>query len=798
MLVPYRWLKDYVSTDLSVNEIAEKMIMTGNLIEGIEELGNDIHNVVVGKILKIEPHPDADKLKICHMDVGEESPIIIVTGADNVFEGAYVSAALCGAVLPNGMKIKKSKLRGVESFGMLCSGEELVIKDSDYPGAEVDGILILKEEYAPGTDIKSVLMMDDVVIEFEVGANRPDCLSIIGIAKEAAAALNVPARLPEPTFGECGGDISEYISVSVEDAELCPRYMARAVKNVKIGESPRYIKERLQAAGMRPINNIVDITNFVMLETGQPMHAFDRRYVRGGKIIVRRADNGETLTTLDGKTRNLNSSMLLIADAESAIGIAGIMGGENSEIRDDTSEVIFESATFMYGSVRQTSRALGLSTESSMRYSKGADTVNAEFALNRACQLVEQLGAGEVVSGVVDINNDNLSDREIICTATEINSLLGTSMTPGEMKLCLDRLSLCTRLEGDKMFVQVPHIRADIYGKADIAEEVARIFGYDNIPETNSVGELMAAPDNRKEATMDVFKFYIVANGYYECMNYSFIGESAFDKLRLPESHPLRRAVRIINPIGDDSALMRTTLIPSILDCMSLNLKRKNQGAMLYEMARVYIPKEIPLKRDELPDERLQLVLAISDGDFYTLKGHVEKLLEPLVQIDDVSFEPGGGEYFHPGRCAKIYVGGEYVGELGEIHPEVMKAFDLSTRVYVANIDIPSLTNQFKSRIRFRQLPRYPAVERDIALVMDKDVMAGDVKKCIKKYGGKYLESVQIFDVYEGSQIGENKKSIAFSLIFRSPDSTLTDEESSTYISKILDAASREHNAVLR
>ena len=448
MLVPYRWLKDYIETDLPVKELAEKMVATGNGVEAITELGADIKNVVVGKIVKLEKHPDADKLQICQIDVGTET-LQIVTGADNVFEGALVPVALCGSELPNGMKIKKGKLRGVESYGMLCSGEELCLKESDYPGAEVYGILILSGDWAPGTDIRKVIMKDDTVIEFEIGANRPDCLSVLGIAREAAAALDIPVKIPDAAYSEDkNDDIHNYVDVEVTDTDLCPRYMAKAVKNVKIGPSPDWMQARLRAAGIRPISNIVDITNFVMLETGQPMHAYDDKDIRGRKIIVRRAEDGETMKTLDGKEREFTSSMLLIADAEGPTGIAGVMGGENSEIKEDTKTVIYEAAKFMYGNIRQTSRGLGLATEASMRFSKGVDTANVEYAINRCCQLTEMLGAGEIVGGTIDILSEDLSEKEIVVKAQDINGILGTNLSAMEMKRCLDRVFLKTELDG--------------------------------------------------------------------------------------------------------------------------------------------------------------------------------------------------------------------------------------------------------------------------------------------------------------------------------------------------------------
>lgn len=797
MLVPYRWLKDYIETDLPVKELAEKMVATGNGVEAITELGADIKNVVVGKIVKLEKHPDADKLQICQIDVGTET-LQIVTGADNVFEGALVPVALCGSELPNGMKIKKGKLRGVESYGMLCSGEELCLKESDYPGAEVYGILILSGDWAPGTDIRKVIMKDDTVIEFEIGANRPDCLSVLGIAREAAAALDIPIKIPDAAYSEDkNDDIHNYVDVEVTDTDLCPRYMAKAVKNVKIGPSPDWMQARLRAAGIRPISNIVDITNFVMLETGQPMHAYDDKDIRGRKIIVRRAEDGETMKTLDGKEREFTSSMLLIADAEGPTGIAGVMGGENSEIKEDTKTVIYEAAKFMYGNIRQTSRGLGLATEASMRFSKGVDTANVEYAINRCCQLTEMLGAGEIVGGTIDILSEDLSEKEIVVKAQDINGILGTNLSAMEMKRCLDRVFLKTELDATELRVHIPHIRGDIDGKADIAEEVARIYGYDNIPENEVQGRIMAVKRDMEVFT-DLVRHYITGNGFFECITYSFTGKADWDKLLLPEDSFLRRAVKIRNPLGDDTAYMRTTLIADALKVMATNLKHKNKNVKIFEIDKVYLPKELPLT--ELPEERKKMVLAMSgdDADFYRLKEIVENIFEICRVEGGIDVVAGGEPYFHPGRKALMMLGDKLVGQLGEIHPDVQENFGIPEKVYVAQMDMESLFEASGTKIRFAPLPKYPAIERDIAITVDKDAEAGTIRKAILKNGGKYIENVELFDVYEGEQLEKGKKSLAYALTFRSATGTLTDENIAKDMKRILAKLEEDFGAALR
>ena len=775
MLAPYKWIRDYVKTDASPAEMAEKMVMTGNGVEGIENLADKCQKVVVGRIDKIEKHPDADKLVVCSLNVGQEENIQIVTGANNVFEGALVPAALHGSKLPNGVSIKKGKLRGVPSNGMLCSGEELCITDADYPGADVYGILILQEDWAPGTDINEVLMKNDTVIEFEIGSNRPDCLSVLGIAREASAALDAEISIPVPEFKQNDKNINDFVAVEVKDPDLCPRYLAMMVENVKIGPSPRWMQERLKAAGVRSINNMVDITNYVMLETGQPMHAFDYDDIRGHKIIVRRAEDGEKMATLDEKEREFNSSMLLIADDEGPIGVAGVMGGLNSEIKDTTKTVVFESAKFMYGNIRRTSRALGLATEASMRFSKGVNAANSEYAIRRACQLVEMLGAGEIVGGMIDVLDEDLSEKTVTVTAKEINDILGTDIPEETIVKCLERVFIKTEQNGEKILCHIPGFREDIEGRSDLAEEVARIYGYDNIPESMPAG--MANPIlDEKQVAKEFVKSLMVSLGYYESVSYSFTGVAELDNLTLEEDDIRRQMIKIRNPLGDDTGYMRTTLMPDMCKILATNIKRKNKAIRMFELNKAYLPKSLPLT--ELPEERMMLCLGgFGDMDFFTMKGTVEALLASRRMTEYVEFRAGGGKYFHPGRKAEIFIGGKYIGEMGEIHPDVASNFGIQGRAYMAELNVDAIFEVESEKLRYKTLPKYPAIERDLALIVDADAQSGVIAKFIMDNGGKYIEKAELFDVYCGENIETGKKSLAYSMSFRSAEGTLTDAD---------------------
>ncbi len=799
MLVPKKWLSDYITGEIDTAEFENKMVMAGNAIEHTTHLGDDIQNVVTGKILNVEKHPDADKLSVCTVDIGVETTVI-VTGATNVYAGAIVPCALNNSRLPGGVTIKASKLRGVLSNGMMCSGKELAIDDSVYPGASDDrGIMLMKEDTPIGLDVADFLGLRDTVFEFEVGANRPDCLSVLGIARETSCALNQTLTLPHITFGEAGGTINDYISVHVEDTDICPRYMARAIKNVKIEESPKWLKDRLRSAGVRPINNIVDITNFVMLECGQPMHAFDLNDIVDKKIIVRRAKDSETITTLDEKKHTLNPSMLMICDGEKPIGIAGIMGGENSEIKESTTTVIFEAAKFAYGSVRQTSRALGISTESAMRFSKGVDSANVSFAMHRALHLVEKLKAGEIVTGEIDILNENISPKVVKTTGAKINALLGTGIEASEMQNILNRLHLPTTLTGDELTVSVSGLRSDISGAQDIAEEVARIYGYDNIPARVMQGHIVRGRVSDMEKLRDALKTLMIRSGFFESITYSFGSPDVVEKLLVDaDDFVLKNTITLKNPLGDDKSVMRTQGIADLLNVVATNLNRKVKNVRLFELGRVYLPETLPLT--ELPDEQEYLCLSLcgEDEDFYSLKSVIENVLW-VLNIKNASFHPGGRSFYHPGRKAVIMVDGVGLGSIGEIHPTVAKNFGMEgEKVYCALLYLKPLYSAIDNERKYSELPRFPAIERDLAFVVDKQLFAGELLTVINKSGGKYLEHVQIFDVYTGASVGEGKKSLAFALTFRAKDKTLADEDITKNIEKIIKSAEREFGATLR
>ena len=796
MIAPYRWIKDYVKTDLSPEELMPYLVARGTGVEGFTYQGQDIENVVVGQIKKIEKHPDADKLVVCMVDVGTDT-IQIVTGAPNVFEGAYVPVAVHGAKLPNGMKIKKGKLRGVESNGMLCSGEELNLTEADVKGASEYGILIL-DEMTIGQDIREALAMDDAVFEFEIEANRPDLLSIIGIAREVAAAIDTDLKMPEVKYNGNSEDIHDYVDVSVLNPEYCPRYMARAVKNIRIAESPDWLKKRLRASGVRPISNIVDITNFIMLETGQPMHAFDAADIGGNKINVRTANKGEMITTLDDKERTLSERNLLICDADHPIGIGGIMGGQNSEIKETTKTVVFESANFTYGNIRQSSRELGMATEASMRFSKGVDPAVAKLAMDRALTLVEMLDAGEIVGGEIDVLNCDLTPKTVVVTAERVNALLGTEISIKEMTRILNRLEIETTDDGTTLTSKIPSFRAmDMDQGADIAEEVGRMYGYDKIEEKLMTGAVAAGEIPFLEKCNDRLKAALVNSGYYEASTYSFFGMSELDKLNLSADDPLRKMVRLMNPLGEEYAYMRTTPIPEMLKVLARNINVKQKEIRIFETGRVYLPEKTPI--DDLPEEKAFLCLGVSgkEEDFYTVKGTIENILE-VFGVRSVKFEFGGPDYYHPGRKARVRIKDTVVGELGEMHPDILKNFEVSERAYIAHICLDDLYHFADDSRTFVPMPRYPAAERDIALIVKDDVEAGALEALIKKNGGKNLESTALFDVYKGKPLADDEKSIAFSMSFRAADRTLTDEEANDAVGKIAAAAKKAFNAEIR
>ena len=796
MLVPLKWLKDYVDIDISTKELANKLTMTGTKVEAIEDIGKDIQNVVVGKILSVDSHPNADKLVICKVDVGNDV-IQIVTGAPNVQAGQLVPVALHGALLPGGIKIKTGKLRGELSQGMLCSGEELGLTDADYPGAEVDGIMILNEDYPLGMDIKEALQLGGEVIEFEITSNRPDCLSVLGIAREAAVATKKTVKYPNIEVQKGIGSVEEEASVIVEDAKLCPRYCARVVKDVKIGPSPLWMRRRLAAAGVRPINNIVDITNYVMLELGQPMHAFDIDKVAQKTIIVRRARNGETLTTLDNQERKLDENTLIIADPEKPIALAGVMGGLDTEITDQTKNILFESALFDGGVVRSTAKRLGLRSEASSRFEKGLDIVNAEIALNRAVQLVQELGIGTVVEGMIDVCHGSLEIQTLEVPWKRINKLLGIELTVEEICDILNSLEFKVEYTSDILKVGVPSFRRDIEGVADLAEEVARIYGYNNIPMTLMEHSVAQASRTRKQILMDLAKETLAGAGLYEIVTYSFTSPKVYETIGFKkEEYP--PVVKIANPLGVDQSIMRTTLIPSVLEVLSRNFNRRIDDCRVFEIANVYIPKST--SADELPDEVPTLVIGeYGEGvDYYTIKGQVEVLLDVFGVMPKIKFVPGTHPSFHPGRTADIMLDKEKIGVIGEIHPKVAKNYKLENRVLVGELNLEQLIEYANTDKKYIPLPKYPAVTRDIAIVVDKKILSGEIEEIILKKGGRLLEKVELFDVYEGNQIPEGYKSMAYALSFRASDRTLKDEEVDELVDKIISELADKIDARLR
>jgi len=797
MKAPMKWLNEYTKINMPAEEYARRMIMTGTAVEGWENTSK-FTNVVVGYVKTCEMHPDSDHLHVCTVDVGGENDLQIVCGAPNVHAGARVCCALEGAELPGGVKIKHGKIRGVESFGMLCSGPELEVPDYLYPHCGEEGIILLKEEIPVGTDVREVFGLGDDVIEYEILANRPDCLSVWGVARESATVLGEHFVMPEISFKENGkGTFSDYATVKVEDEENCPRYCARIITNVKIGPSPKWMKEYLHGAGVRSINNIVDITNFVMLETGHPMHAFDLSKVREQTIVVRRAHEGEELTTLDGKTHTLTGDMLVIADKEKATGLAGIMGGEESEIVSDTASVLFECAAFERGNNRVTARSLGIRTESSGRFEKGVCAETAMKALDRACMLVELLECGDIVPGAFDNYPNPKPQRVINASCERIRRRIGVQIDNEKMEDILLSLNIDTELNGDTLTCTVPAYRVDIEGEADLSEEILRLYGYDAIPSTLMSGETMAGKRNEKQSFSAGIKNTLVGMGFYEAQTFSFVSPKWIEKLNLEEGDARLAPVVIRNPLGEDTSVMRTSLVPSVLNALALNMNRGNQEAKLMEISPVFMPAK---NEGDLPEHVPTLIIGMyGEGvDFFTLKEKVLCLIERYGLKPFVT--AGGDNYYHPGRKAELTLRGGSVklGQMGEIHPDVAEAFGISGRVYVAEIDVTALKDCALPIPAVKPLPKFPAVSRDIALVMDESVPAGAVMLTIEKAAGRLCEGVKLFDVYRGERLGENKKSLAFSIAFRSPDHTLTEAEITQAMDKILKNAEKSHGAVIR
>ncbi len=789
-----KWInEEFVDlSDVSDKAFVETMTVAGQKVETYERLDAEIKNVVVGKVLSIVRHENSDHMWVCQIDVGKEEPVQIVTGAQNVHTGDLVPAALHNSRLPGGVHITKGKLRGVASNGMLCSLKELGLTLGDFPYAIEDGIWILQEDCKPGDDINTVIGNDDTVVDFEITNNRPDCYSILGLAREAAAAFDRPMKHHEPVVrAGAQGDLNALLDVEVPDTDLCRRYTARMVRNVKIAPSPKWLRQRLRANGVRPINNIVDITNYVMLEYGQPMHAFDYRYVGSGKIIVRRSVEGETLTTLDGTPRKLTAGMLVIADGEKPIGLAGIMGGENSEIVPDTVDVVFESANFSGTSIRQTALALGMRTEASGKFEKNIDPLLTLPAVNRACELVELLGAGEVMDGVIDILNEIPQPRDLTLEPERINALLGTDISEADMLAYLKRLEI----DVDGRTIHVPSWRPDLVQTADIAEEVGRLFGYNEIPTTAFKGVAVEGGYTGTMVLENRTGTLCRSLGYSEILTYSFVSPSVFDQIRLPADSPLRDALRIQNPLGEDASIMRTIALPSMLAILARNNAYHNAACKLYEMAKVYHKTQATL-----PDEPKHLVLGTyGEGeDFFTLKGEIETILRGMnllpASYSAVTDDPS----YHPGRCARVTIAGQDVGIFGQIHPLVAANYGIDAEIYAAELNFSALCTLQAPPAVYTPLPKYPAVTRDIAVVCDEAITVAALSDCIGQAGGKLLRDVRLFDIYRGKGIAAGKKSVAFSLTLRADDRTLTDADSDAEVGAVLAALEAKLGATLR
>ena len=787
------WIKTYVpDLDVTAQEYTDAMTLTGTKVEGFTELDADLDKIVIGQIDKIEKHPDADKLIICQVNIGTES-VQIVTGAPNVKEGDKVPVVLDGGrvagghdgkMTPGGIKIKKGKLRGVESFGMMCSIEELGSTREMYPEAPEYGIYIFPEDAVVGESAVKALGLDDVVFEYEITSNRVDCYGVLGIAREAAATFQKKFCPPVVEVKENDEKASDYVKVTVEDPELCPRYCARVVKNVKIGPSPKWMQRCLASNGIRPINNLVDITNYVMEEFGQPMHAYDLDTIANQEIIVRRAGKDEKFVTLDGQERIMDENVLMICDGEKAVGIAGIMGGENSMITDDVKTVLFEAACFDGTSIRLSSKRIGLRTDASGKFEKGLDPNNAQAAIDRACQLMEELGAGEVVGGMVDVCSETREPSRVKFEPEKINKLLGTSLTKEEMIDYLGRVELAYDEKTDE--IVAPTFRQDIHCNADVAEEVARFYGYDKIPMTLPTGEATTGKLPFKLRIQEVARDIAEYCGFSEGMSYSFESPKVFDKLCIPEDSELRKVITISNPLGEDYSIMRTSTLNGMLASLSTNYNRRNKDVRLYELGNIYLPKSLPVT--ELPDERTMFTLGMyGKGDFFDMKGVCEEFFEKIGMKKKVTYDPNSGKPFlHPGRQANMIYEGKVVGYLGEVHPAVADNYSIGEKAYIAVIDILDVLEFAGFNHKYTGIAKYPAVTRDLSLVVPHAVLAGQIEEIFDQRGGNILESYQLFDIYEGAQIEKGFKSMAYSLVFRAHDKTLGENEISAAMKKIM------------
>lgn len=796
MLVSLKWLRDYVDIDLDAQTFGDKMTMTGTKTETVEYYGQEISNVVVGKILKIEDHPDADKLVVTQVDVGQDQPIQIVTAAKNVSEGDYIPLALHGSKLPGGLSIKKGKLRGVESNGMMCSCKELGIDEKFVEDYKKNGIYLLdmEDSYTPGMDIKEVLGLNDAVIDFELTSNRPDCRCMIGIAREAAVTLGTKTKYPEISVKE-ESDKAIDVDIQIENPDLCSRYLARRITDVKIEKSPYWMQRKLIEAGVRPINNIVDITNFVMLEMGQPMHAFDMREIGNNKIVVKNAKEGQVFTTLDEQERKLDSEMLMITNGEKNLGLAGIMGGLDSGIKDDTVEIMFESAVFNRENIRKSSKKLGLRSEASSRFEKGVSLDNAELALERAAQLVEALGAGKVMKGKVDVYPQVKPVQTITVSPRRINARVGVDIPMDKFCSILEELEFkCNLVSEDELILEVPSFRLDIEQEADIFEEIARIYGFENIPSVQLQGNSTAGVKTDKQKYLEKVKDTAIACGLYEILTYSFVSPKGLDKIRVSQDSKLRDVVKLINPLGEDTSIMRTTLIPNMLDVLYTNASRNIDQAATFECGHVFTPDDMA----GVEETRICIGMYGDDVDFFVLKGLVEKIFERVGLGGHKYIADGENTSFHPGRCADILCDNKYLGTIGEVHPQVLSNYGIGKRVYIAEIDLDTVYSLANDTIIFKSLPKYPAITRDIALVVEDKIEVASIEEVIMDNAGGLVEACRLFDVYKGDQIGQGYKSVAYSIVYRSLEKTLTDDDVVAVHDKILAQLKARLGAELR
>lgn len=792
MKYPVKWLKDYVDINISPVELADALNLSGSHVEEVILTGDEISNVVTGKITKIERHPDAEKLVVCAVNINKEEEIQIVTAATNMKEQDIIPVALHGATLHGGLKIKKGKLRGIVSNGMFCSEEELGIA-GDEP---VHGLMILPEDTPIGVDIKSVVPLESAIIDFEITSNRADCFSIIGMARETAATLGVSYKMPNLKYNEEDKtDIENSYKVEIK-SPLCRRYMAKGISNIKIEPSPQWMQERLLEADVRPINNIVDITNFVMLELGQPLHAFDARDIVSNTIVVDAGNDGEKFVTLDGEERTIDSSMLCIKDGDKTIGLAGVMGGLNSEVKDDTSMIILESANFNGLNIRNTSKKLGLRTEASTKYEKDLDPNLCKLAVDRVCALVEELGAGKVMTGVIDVYNEVRESHTLEVDSNWVNRFLGSNISKEDMKKYLDGLDLTTEIKGDILVVNCPTFRSDLNIKEDIAEEIARIHGYNNFESTLPHCEAIKSGKSEKHKLEDKIIEALVASGMNQSISYSFVSNKIFDKLLIPQDSELRNVVEIRNPLGEDFKVMRTTTLASMMESLARNYVKSNESAMLFEIGKVYIKNN---DEEKLPEERNVLTIGMyGAGDYLELKGVVENVLDALGIDNGAFIRESENSSFHPGKTAALKLRNKISGVLGEIHPDVSENYGMDTRCFVAELNLDMLMECAKMNKKYKALPKFPAVTRDIAILVDDRVLVQEIEDTIKKQGGNILESAKLFDIYKGSQIPEGKKSIAYAITYRHADKTLTDAEVNKVHDKILRSLEHKLGAELR